>query len=150
MNKNDIEDCHRLEKGGSEEHNCRILQCPTQEFFGHTVGNIFSNSQSAPMVGTEGQEKFEILPFQNAGKCIIQDAIHCFLRWRETKKNKMFNNNSLESFVYPSQPLLGNRLLLIFVTYFVICKHDKFDRHLFLKTINLDISKVCILFLHIT
>ena len=45
---------------------------------------------------------------------------------------------------------LKKRLPLIFITYFFKRKHDKFNRHLFLKTINLDISKVCILFLQIT
>ena len=37
-------------------------QCHTQGFFGHTTGTIFSDSRSAPMVGAEGWEKFEIVP----------------------------------------------------------------------------------------
>ena len=38
-------------------------QCRTQGFFAFTVGNIFSDSRSATMVGAEGREQFETVPF---------------------------------------------------------------------------------------
>lgn len=37
--------------------NITLGQCQTQTFFGHAVGNIFSDTQSPPNVGSEGQEK---------------------------------------------------------------------------------------------
>ena len=126
----------------------------------HIYSAIRRNFLSIPLVTylvknvNLGKENWKFLNFENL-KSLKMHFPRCFPLFsgmeRETKKSKMFNNNSLESFALSSQLLLRNlciyvyicnmkkSLPLIFITYFVKCKHDNFDRHFFLTTINLDI-----------